>query len=79
MASEGYGFDVGDVIMEIGADGTKWVVYDFLEGRYRLCRIISEDFMDYPASLPQEECDLQYVKVGEWDFKGDKEVEDVVE
>lgn len=79
MASEGYEFDVGDVIMEIGADSTKWVVYDCLEGRYRLCRIISEDFMDYPASLPREECDLQYVKVGEWDFKVDKEVEDVVE
>lgn len=76
MADEGYGFDVGDVISIIGVDNTKWVVYDCLEGRYRLCRVVSGYFLDYPQSLPREQCDLEFVKVGEWDFKDDKEVDD---
>lgn len=67
--SEGYEFNCGDLVVEIGYL-PKWRVWAFGNNRYRL-QSISGDTHNEPNvfSIEKEECEANYVKVGAWDNK----------
>lgn len=63
--SEGYEFNCGDLVVEIGCR-PKWRVWAFGNNRYRL-----QSLSGYinNVSIEKEECEANYVKVGAWDNK----------
>ena len=68
-------FKIGDVLVKIG-DTEKFVVADFKSSRQVCLSRISQSFGRLPWSMVISIWENDYVKVGEWDFENEREIDD---